>query len=73
LLNKRAAEILGKASQVSAEQAQKLYHELGVEMIKDRIIIPVVNPDLIFVYRKNMTGVRFDISSELPLSEFGKK
>jgi len=73
LLNKRAAEILGKASQVSAEQAQKLYHELGVEMIKDRIIIPTVNPDLIFVYRKNMTGVRFDISSELPLSEFGKK
>ena len=73
LLNQRAVELLGKASQGSAEQAQKLYHELGVEMIKDRIIIPAVNPDLLFVYRKNMTGVRFDISSELPVSEFGKK
>jgi peptide/nickel transport system substrate-binding protein len=73
LLNKHAVELLGKASQVSAEQAQKLYHELGLEMIKDRIIIPAVNPDLLFVYRKNMTGVRFDISSELPVSEFGKK
>jgi peptide/nickel transport system substrate-binding protein len=73
LLNKREVELLGKASQASAEQAKKLYHELGVEMIKDRIIIPAVNPDLLFVYRKNLTGVRFDISSELPLSEFGKK
>ena len=73
LLNKREVELLGKASQASAEQAQKLYHELGVEMIRDRIIIPAVNPDLLFVYRKNVTGVRFDISSELPLSEFGKK
>ena len=42
-------------------------------MIKDRIIIPTVNPDLLFVYRKNITGVRYDISSELPVSEFGKK
>ncbi len=73
LLNKREVELLGKASQADAKQAQKLYHELGIEMIRDRIIIPAVNPDLIFVYRKNVTGVRFDISNELPLSEFGKK
>lgn len=73
LLNKRELELMEKASQASAEQALKLYHELGVEMIKDRIIIPTVNPDLLFTYRKDVTGVRFDISSELPLSEFGKK
>jgi peptide/nickel transport system substrate-binding protein len=73
LLNKREVELLAKAQQASAVEAEKLYHEIGLEMIKDRIIIPTVNPDLLFVYRKNITGVRYDISSELPLSEFGKK
>ncbi len=73
LLNKREVELLAKAEQASPEEAERLYQEIGLEMIKDRIIIPTVNPDLLFVYRKNITGVRYDISSELPVSEFGKK
>ena len=73
LTDQFAGALMGKAAQASPAEAEKLYHEIGLEMIKDRIIIPTVNPDLLFVYRKNITGVRYDISSELPLSEFGKK
>jgi len=73
LLNQREVELMAKASQADEAEANKLYHEIALEMIKDRIILPTVNPDLLFAYRKNLTGVRWDISSELPFREFGKK
>ena len=73
LENQKNVELLAKAAKASAEEAVKIYHEIGMEMIKDRVIIPVVNPDMLFVYRKNLAGVRFDIGAELPLAELVKK
>ena len=73
LENKTNEELLAKAAKASAEDAAKIYHEIGLEMIKDRVIIPVVNPNMLFVYRKNLKGVRFDIGAELPLAELTKK
>lgn len=52
----------------TAEQ-ERLYTEVAREMIKDRVIIPLVNPDVIFAFRKGVEGVRNTACCNMPVSE----
>jgi peptide/nickel transport system substrate-binding protein len=51
------------------EEANKLWFEAGEMMAKDRIIIPMVSPDMILAYGDKVTGVRYSACCNLPLSE----
>ena len=53
----------------TAEAADKLWFEAGELMAKDRIILPMVSPDLILAYGPNVQGVRYSACCNLPLAE----
>jgi peptide/nickel transport system substrate-binding protein len=72
LANARAQELLDKVRTAAPEEAVQVYHDLGMEMIKDRIIFPLVNPKLVLAYRKGVEGVRYAICCNLPLEELSK-
>ncbi len=41
------------------EVREQLYHELGLEMIKDAYILPMANPNLILASRSNLAGMHY--------------
>ena len=72
LINHREVALVKKLQTATAQEAGPLYHELAKEMVKDRICIPLVNPNLLLTYRKNVKGMRYDIITELPFDEIYK-
>lgn len=68
-----AQEALLKKALASAGDAQvETYAKLAQMMIDDRIVLPLVSPDLILAYRKGVKGVRYSACCNLPLSELEK-
>ena len=72
LINEREVALVKKLQTATSEEAGPLYHELAKEMVKDKISIPLVNPNLLLTYRKNVKGMRYDIITELPFDEIYK-
>ncbi|WP_239025090.1 ABC transporter substrate-binding protein [Rhodoligotrophos defluvii] len=70
--NPREAELYKKALASSGDEAAKIWHEIGLEMIKDRIIFPIVSPNLILAYRNDVKGVRYSACCNLPLAELSR-
>jgi len=73
VINPREAELYKKALAAGGEAMEKVYFEIGEEMIKDRIILPVISPNLILAYRKDIAGVRYSACCNLPLTEISRK
>ncbi|QPC42512.1 ABC transporter substrate-binding protein [Kaustia mangrovi] len=73
LANGRMAELLEEVRTAAPEDAAELYHEMALEMIADRVIIPLVNPKLVLAYRKGIDGVRYAVCCNLPLEELSKQ
>src|SRR5690606_28683439 len=73
LVNEREVELFQQALAASGDEMTRLYHEIALEMIKDRIIVPVVSPNLILAYRNEIEGVRYSACCNLPLVEIGRK
>jgi peptide/nickel transport system substrate-binding protein len=73
VVNSAEAELLAAALASGGEEQEKLYHELGLEMIKDRIIFPLVSPKLVLAYRDDIKGVRYSACCNLPLAELGRE
>jgi peptide/nickel transport system substrate-binding protein len=48
------------------------YRALGMKMIEDKVILPIVSPDLVLAYRSNIGGVRYSACCNLPLNEIVK-
>ena len=46
---------------------------MALEMIDDRIIIPLVNPKLVLAHRDTIEGVRYAVCCNLPLEELSKQ
>jgi len=72
LYNKPEEEAAAKALASSGEAMDKAYQEVGQQMINDRVIIPVVSPDLVLAYRKDVKGVRYSSCCNLPLAEISR-
>ncbi|WP_342640641.1 ABC transporter substrate-binding protein [Rhodoligotrophos ferricapiens] len=70
--NPKEAELYKKALASSGEEAAKIWHEIGLEMIKDRVIFPIVSPNLILAHRKDVKGVRYSACCNLPLAELSR-
>jgi len=73
VVNQREVELLEKALSSSGEAMEQAYHEIALEMIKDRIIVPVVSPNLVLAYRNDIEGVRYSACCNLPLAEISRK
>lgn len=56
-----------------AADQEKAYHDLAMKMIDDKIILPLVSPNLILAYRNEVSGVRYSACCNLPLGEIEKK
>ncbi len=72
VLNPREADLLKQALASGGDTMEKLYEELGMEMIKDRVIFPLVSPDLVLAHLKDVKGVRYSACCNLPLSEISR-
>jgi len=73
IANQRLGELMQEVQLASPEQAEDLYHQMALEMIKDRIIIPLINPKLVLAHRNNVAGVRYAVCCNLPLEELSKQ
>lgn len=68
-LNPKEADLLAKALSSSGKEMEGYFHQIALEMISDRIILPLVSPNLVLAYRKDMSGVRYSACCNLPLWE----
>lgn len=73
ILNPKEGELLKKALAASPSDQAGVFHELGLEMMKDNIIIPLVSPNLVLAYRKDIQGVRYSACCNLPIAELSRK
>lgn len=70
IINPRPGELKTAAlAAATLEEANKLWTEAAQEMINNKIIIPMVSPDLILAYGPNIKGVRYSACCNLPLAE----
>jgi peptide/nickel transport system substrate-binding protein len=72
IVNKKEGELLKLALAAGSEQAEELFHQIGMEMINDRIIIPITSPKLVLAYRNDVKGVRYSACCNLPLAEISR-
>ena len=73
MTNPREGELLEQALASGGDEAARIYHEIGLEMIKDRIVLPVVSPDMVLAHAADVTGVRYSACCNLPLDEIARK
>lgn len=70
IVNPRPGELKDAAlAAATPEEANKLWTEAAQEMINNKIILPMVSPDLILAYGPNIKGVRYSACCNLPLAE----
>jgi peptide/nickel transport system substrate-binding protein len=70
---KEQSAMYEKALAATGADQEKAYHDLGMKMIEDKIILPLLSPDLILAYRNSVGGVRYSACCNLPLDEISKK
>jgi peptide/nickel transport system substrate-binding protein len=73
ITNPEAAGLFAKALAASNEQKDELYHQIALGMIADRIILPVVSPELALAHAKGITGVRYSACCNLPIDEIARQ
>ncbi len=57
---------------VGADQ-DAAYKDVAMQMIEDKVILPVLSPNLVLAHRNDVTGVRYSACCNLPLGELAKK
>jgi peptide/nickel transport system substrate-binding protein len=43
-----------------------------MQMIGDKIILPILSPNLVLAYRSDISGVRYSACCNLPLAELSR-
>jgi peptide/nickel transport system substrate-binding protein len=71
--NAREAGLLKQALAAPEAAKDKLYHEIAMEMINDRVIIPLVSPNVVLAHAKSVKGVRYSACCNLPLDEITRE
>jgi len=72
LYNKAEEDAAAKALASGGDAMEKAYQEVGQQMIDDRVIMPIVSPDLVFAYRKDIKGVRYSSCCNMPLADISR-
>jgi peptide/nickel transport system substrate-binding protein len=71
--NTKEAELLKQALAAPEAGKDKLYQEIALEMIKDRVIIPLVSPNVVLAHSTSIKGVRYSACCNLPLDEITRE
>ena len=71
--NEDESEGLAKALATSGSESDGHFAKVAQDMIDDHVIMPLVSPNLILAYRKNVSGVRYSACCNLPLAEISRK
>jgi len=69
ILNENTTALRDKALAASPDMAEKFWFAAGEAMMQQRIIMPMISPNLILAYRANIRGVRYSVCCNLPLAE----
>ncbi|HET7409682.1 MAG TPA: hypothetical protein VFJ13_05735, partial [Paracoccaceae bacterium] len=72
LVNEDMVALMDEVRTAPPEKQAELYHQMALEMIEDRVIIPLVNPKLVLAYAQGIEGVRYAVCCNLPLEELTK-
>ena len=64
-----APELLKKALSTKGEESDGYFRKLAVMMANDRVILPILSPDNVLVYRKGLEGLRISACCNLVLSD----
>ncbi len=70
---KDQAALLDKALAAKPADVDTAYKASATKMIDDKIVLPVVSPDLVLAYRSGIGGVRYSACCNLPLVEVTKR
>ena len=54
-------------------ELEKFFHDIALEMINDRVIIPLVSPNVVLAHAKSVKGVRYSACCNLPLDEITRE
>lgn len=74
MVNQAEVDLAAKALATSDdEEREKLYESIGKEMIKDAIILPIVNPNLELAYRSNIDGMHYSACCNLEVARLKRK
>lgn len=74
LVNQAEVDLSAKALATGSDaEREKLYESIGNEMIKDAIILPIVNPDLVLAYRSNVDGMHYSACCNLEIARLKRK
>lgn len=70
VVNSRIAAVRDAAlAAPTPEEAVSKWFEAGEMMIADRVILPLVSPDILLAYAPDVKGVRYSACCNLPLAE----
>lgn len=74
VINEREADLFAEALAATDEAERvSLYEEVATEMVEtDRIILPLVSPNLILAYRANLEGVSYSVCCNLKVWEISR-
>ncbi|KAA0697964.1 ABC transporter substrate-binding protein [Neorhizobium sp. P12A] len=73
LANPETPKLLAEALSAKGDESSKLFGKLGEMMANDRVILPIVSPDAVFVSRKGVSGLRFSACCNIVLSDITAK
>jgi peptide/nickel transport system substrate-binding protein len=68
-LNAKEGELFKQALAAQGEQAAALFHDASVEMVNDKISIPVFSPDMVIVHTPDVKGVNYNVIANLILPD----
>lgn len=66
-------QLLKKALSTSGKESDDYFRKLALGIQQDHIILPIVSPDNLLVYRKGLSGLRFSACCNMVLSEVSWK
>jgi peptide/nickel transport system substrate-binding protein len=70
-INVNEQELFRQALASTGEEKTRFYNSIGQDMIKDLIILPLVNPGLVLAHASDITGVRYSACCNLELGGLG--
>ena len=71
--NAKEGDLLKQALAAPEAEKDKFYHDIAMEMISDRVIIPLVSPNVVLAHAKSVKGVRYSACCNLPLDEITRE
>jgi peptide/nickel transport system substrate-binding protein len=63
ITNAKEGDLLKQALAAPEAEKSKFFHDIAMEMINDRVIIPLVSPNVVLAHAKSVKGVRYSATA----------